>query len=164
MFLKIASERLVTGTATGRLTACDRSLVPPQQFPSPSYGGLHVSYKYTGMSVRNRRRNTLPIIAEPTVPITVDDCRGSERHASLYLLRDVPFFGTVSSLTRRSSISSWVKLVHVWFLTHMHGIINMRTAGLGVVSPSEICESIRFRKLMLSEFFSRFHNFSESDR
>jgi len=115
----------------------------------------------TGMSVRNRRRNTLPIIAEPTVPITVDDCRGSERHASLYLLRDVPFFGTVSSLTRRSSISSWVKLVHVWFLTHMHGIMNMRTAGLGVVSPSEICESIRFRKLMLSE---QFFSFSQFDR
>jgi len=116
--------------------------------------------KSTGISARNTSPNILIITKEHTVPTMVDDCLGSGRLFSLYIFRDVAFFGILSSVIRYCTICVSVKLFQIFVAWHKHGIINSGLLGLGVVGLTKTHQwNIKNLKLQIDA-----HNFIQNNR
>jgi len=81
-----------------------------------------VCIKYV-ISESNNTPNIAKIKPTPIIPKMAGDSRRSDRLISLFLARPVSFLGISSSLVRYSWICDWVRLTHVLFFTHKHGII-----------------------------------------
>jgi len=95
-----------------------------------------------GTSDRNRSPNIPQRKAAPTIPILTEDWRESVLLISLFLARPVSFWGISSSFIKYFWICNCVRLTHVLFFTHKHGIMYSGINCLSERFLSEINKSV----------------------
>jgi len=101
-----------------------------------------------GTSDRKRSPNIPQRKAAPTIPIMTEDWRESVLLISLFLARPVSFLGISSSFIKYFWICNCVRLTHVLFFTHKHGIIY---SGINCLSErlSEINKSLTHYNIII---------------